>query len=53
MIDYIIIELTKKLIELDFDEKQNGSNIYVKKTECYRSLIQFLKENKEIIKEII
>lgn len=49
MIEYLIELLTKKLIELDFDEKQNGSNIYVKKTECYRSLIKFLKDNKEIL----
>jgi hypothetical protein len=49
MIDYIIEKLTELLIKQDFKEKEQGIKEYCSKIECYRDLIRFLKENKEII----
>lgn len=44
MLDEIIEELTKLLIEEDFKEKQTGKASYVKKTRVYKDLIKFFKE---------
>ena len=44
MKEYIIDKLTELLIKQEIEEKQNKTNIYVKKTECYKSLIKFVKE---------
>lgn len=46
MIDFMIEKLTCLLIKQDMEEKINGTNIYVKKTEIYRDLIKLLKEIK-------
>lgn len=42
--DYVIGVLTKLLIEINFKEKEIGEEIYVKKKDCYKDLIKFVKE---------
>ena len=44
MRDIIIEELTKLLIKQDLEDKKKGKTTYVKKTDCYKDLIKFLKE---------
>lgn len=42
----IIEQLTKLLIQQDFEDKQKNKTTYIKKTECYKSLIVFFKKYK-------
>ena len=44
MIEYAINKLTALLIKQDFEDKQNKSSAYVKKIDCYKDLIKFLKD---------
>lgn len=43
MKDYLIEKLTELLIKQDIEDKKKGTTTYVKKTQVYRDLIQFLK----------
>lgn len=47
---YALYKLTQLLIKEDFEEKQTGKVIYVKKTQAYKDLINLIKEvwNEEI-----
>lgn len=45
MKEYIIEKLTTLLIKQEFEERKKNINTYVKKTECYKDLIKFFKEN--------
>lgn len=47
---YALCKLTELLIKEDFEEKQTGKVIYVKKTQAYKDLIKLIKEvwNEEI-----
>ena len=47
---YALLKLTQLLIKEDFQEKQTGKVIYVKKTQAYKDLINLIKEvwNEEI-----
>lgn len=49
---YALYKLTQLLIKEDFEEKQTGKVIYVKKTQAYKDLINLIKEvwNEEIKK---
>ena len=44
MKDFIIEKLTELLIKKDIEDKQKGKETYVKKTRCYKDLIQLIKE---------
>lgn len=44
MKEYIIEKLTELLIKQDIEDKNKGTNTYVKKTQAYRDLIKFFKE---------
>jgi len=46
MIDYAIEILTELLIKQDFEDKKKGKTTYVKKTRCYKDLINLLKNIK-------
>ena len=47
---FALYKLTELLIKEDFEEKQTGKVIYVKKTQAYKDLINLIKEvwNEEI-----
>jgi hypothetical protein len=47
---YALCKLTELLIKEDFEEKQTGKVLYVKKTQAYKDLIKLIKEvwNEEI-----
>lgn len=49
---FALYKLTELLIKEDFEEKQTGKVIYVKKTQAYKDLINLIKEvwNEEIKK---
>jgi len=49
MKDIIIEKLTFLLIKQDMEDKKKGKATYVKKTNCYKDLIHFIK-NYDIIK---
>lgn len=42
--DYIIQKLVELLIKTDMEDKKKGKETYVKKTRCYKDLIQLIKE---------
>lgn len=44
MKDFIIEKLTELLIKQDMEDKEKGKETYVKKTRCYKDLIQLIKE---------
>ena len=44
MKEFIIEKLTELLIKQDMEDKQKGKETYVKKTRCYKDLIQLIKE---------
>ena len=44
MLDDIIEELTKLLIEQEFEDRKKNKVAYVKKTRVYKDLIKFFKE---------
>ena len=44
VIDFIIEKLTELKIKVDFEEREVGKHIFVRKKECYTDLINFLKE---------
>ena len=44
MIDYAITKLTELLIKQDIEDKKMGKDTYVKKTQCYKDLINLLKD---------
>lgn len=44
MIDYAIEKLTELLIKVDFEERKNNKEIYVRKSQAYRDLIKLLKD---------
>ena len=44
MKDFIIEKLAELLIKTDMEDKLKGKNTYVKKTRCYKDLIQLIKE---------
>lgn len=47
---FALYKLTQLLIKANFEEKQTGKIIYVKKTQAYQDLINLIKEvwNEEI-----
>ena len=45
MNDFIIEKLTELLIKQDLMDKEKGKDTYVKKTQCYKDLIKFFKDN--------
>ena len=45
-LDFIIEYLTKLLIKQDIEDKKKGTTTYVKKIDCYKSLIKFCKDYK-------
>ena len=49
---FALYKLTELLIKEDFEEKQTGKVIYVKKTQAYKDLINLIKEvwNEELKK---
>lgn len=44
MKDIMIEELTKLLIKQDMEDKKKGKITYVRKTKCYKDLIEFFKK---------
>ena len=42
--DFVIKKLTELLIKQEFKDRKNKKETYVKKTRCYRDLIQFFEE---------
>lgn len=42
--DFVIKKLTELLIKQEFKDREKQKETYVKKTRCYRDLIQFFKE---------
>ena len=48
MIDDAIEVLTELLIKQDFEDKKRGKITYVKKTQCYKDLINLLKKYKKL-----
>lgn len=43
MIDYAIDVLTQLLIKQDFEDKKKNKITYVKKTQCYKDMIELIK----------
>lgn len=50
MKEVMIEELTKLLIKQDMEDKKKGQATYVKKTSCYKDLINFFKKF-DVLKE--
>lgn len=46
--EYIIEKLTELLIKQEFEDRKKKAHTYVKKTRCYKDLIKFFKEQKEL-----
>lgn len=49
--DFMIEKLTKLLIEQEFKDKDNNRKTYVRKTDCYKNFIKFLKEMRVLFNE--
>ena len=47
LIDFAIDKLSQLLIKQEFEDRKKGSHTYVRKTRCYKDLINLLKEVKE------
>lgn len=47
LIEFAIEKLTELLIKQEFEDRNKKSQTYVKKTRCYKDLINLLKEIKE------
>lgn len=47
LIDFAIDKLRQLLIKQEFEDRKKGSRTYVRKTRCYKDLINLLEEVKE------
>lgn len=47
LIDFAIEKLTELMIKQDFEDRKKETQTYVRKTRCYKDLIDLLKEVKK------
>lgn len=48
MIEYMIQKLNELLIKQEFEDRRIGKSAYIKKTQCYKDLINLFKKCLEI-----